>query len=42
MLDLSPQDWIAVQLSLRVALVATVVALPFGVAVAYVLARKNF
>jgi len=41
-LDLSPQDWIAVQLSLRVALVATLVALPFGVAVAYVLARKNF
>jgi molybdate transport system permease protein len=40
--DLSPQDWIAVQLSLRVALVATLVALPFGVAVAYVLARKNF
>ena len=42
MFDLSPQDWIAVQLSLRIALVATVVALPFGVAIAYVLARKNF
>src|SRR5471032_412037 len=42
MLDLSPQDWIAVQLSLRIALVATVVSLPFGVAIAYVLARKNF
>ena len=42
MLDLSPQDWIAVQLSLRVALVATLVALPFGVAIAYVLARKDF
>jgi len=41
-LDLSPQDWIAVQLSLRIALVATVVSLPFGVAIAYVLARKNF
>ena len=42
MLDLSPQEWIAVQLSLRVALVATVVALPFGIAMAYVLARKDF
>ena len=42
MLDLSPQDWLAVQLSLRIALVSTVVALPFGIAIAYVLARKNF
>jgi molybdate transport system permease protein len=42
MFDLSPQDWMAVQLSLRVALVASVVALPFGVAIAYVLARKDF
>ena len=42
MLDLSPQEWIAVQLSLRVAVVATLVALPFGVAIAWVLARKNF
>ncbi len=42
MLDLSPQDWVAVQLSLRVAAVATVVALPFGIAIAYVLARKSF
>jgi molybdate transport system permease protein len=41
-LDLSPQDWVAVQLSLRVAVVATVVALPFGIAIAYVLARKSF
>jgi molybdate transport system permease protein len=41
-LDLSPQDWIAVQLSLRIALVATAVALPFGIAIAYVLARKDF
>jgi molybdate transport system permease protein len=41
-LELSPQEWIAVQLSLRVAVVATVVALPFGVAIAWLLARKNF
>ncbi len=42
MLDLTPQDWVAVQLSLRIALVATVVSLPFGIAIAYVLARKSF
>ncbi len=42
MLNLTPQDWIAVQLSLRIAAVATLVALPFGVAIAYVLARKSF
>ena len=42
MLDLSPQDWVAVHLSLRIALVATLVSLPLGVAVGYVLARKNF
>jgi molybdate transport system permease protein len=42
MFDLTPQDWVAVALSLRVALVATAVALPFGIAVAWRLARKKF
>ena len=42
MLELSPQDWIAVQLSLRIAAVSTVVALPFGIAIAWLLARKTF
>ena len=42
MLDLSPSDWVAIQLSLRIALVATLVSLPFGIAIAYVLARKSF
>jgi molybdate transport system permease protein len=41
-LDLSPQEWTAVALSLRIALVATAVSLPFGIAVAYVLAREEF
>jgi molybdate transport system permease protein len=41
-LDLTPEDWTAVALSLRIAVVATVVALPFGIAIAYVLARKQF
>jgi molybdate transport system permease protein len=42
MLDLSPDEWTAVRLSLRIAVVATLVALPFGVAIAWVLARKSF
>ena len=42
MFELSPQDWTAVALSLRVAAVSTVVALPFGIAVATLLARKDF
>jgi molybdate transport system permease protein len=42
MFDLTPDDWTAVALSLRIAVVSTVVALPFGIAIAYVLARKQF
>ncbi|MEW6766452.1 MAG: molybdate ABC transporter permease subunit [Pseudomonadota bacterium] len=42
MLDLSPEDWTAIQLSLRVATVATLVATPLGIAVAWLLARRNF
>jgi molybdate transport system permease protein len=41
-LELSPQDWTAVQLSLRIAAVSTLVALPFGIAIATLLARKAF
>jgi len=40
--ELSPQDWTAVQLSLRVAAVSTLVAWPFGIAIATLLARKDF
>src|SRR5919108_5219416 len=42
MLDLSPDEWIAIRLSLKIALVATAVALPFGIAIAWLLARKDF
>ena len=42
MFELSPQDWTAVQLSLRVAAVSTLVALPFGIAIATLLARREF
>lgn len=37
-----PQEWTAIWLSLRVALVATLTALPVAIWVAYVLARKSF
>src|SRR6516164_76593 len=35
-------EWTAIQLSLRVAAVATVVATPFGIALAWLLARRDF
>ena len=41
-MELTPQDWTAIALSLRIATVATLVSLPFGVAVAMLLARKSF
>lgn len=41
-LALSPEEWVAVKLSLRVAGVATLVSLPFGIAVALTLARGRF
>jgi molybdate transport system permease protein len=40
--DLSLAEWTAVLLSLRVALVATAFALPFGIAIGWLLARKEF
>jgi molybdate transport system permease protein len=40
--SLSSAEWTAIALSLRVATVATAVALPFGVALAWLLARKEF
>ena len=39
---LTPDEWQAVWLSLRVSVWATLCSLPFGIAVAYVLARKEF
>jgi molybdate transport system permease protein len=42
MIELTPDEWIAVRLSLKIALVATLVALPLGVAVGWLLARTNF
>jgi molybdate transport system permease protein len=42
MLDLSAEEWTSVALTLRIALAATLVSLPFGIAVAWLLARKEF
>jgi molybdate transport system permease protein len=39
---LTPQEWTAVALSLRVAAASTIVALPFGIGIAFLLARKSF
>jgi molybdate transport system permease protein len=40
--NLSPEEWTAVRLSIRVATVAMLASLPVGVAVAYLLARARF
>ncbi len=40
--DLLPAEWTAILLSLRIALVATIMSLPFGIFTAYVLARWQF
>ncbi|HUZ91780.1 MAG TPA: molybdate ABC transporter permease subunit [Methylocella sp.] len=42
MLDLSPAEWTAILLSLRIAVVAMIVSLPFGIFTAYALARWRF
>jgi molybdate transport system permease protein len=42
MLDLSPEEWTAVRLSLWVSMWATACSLPFGIGIAYLLARKDF
>jgi molybdate transport system permease protein len=42
MFELDPAEWTAVELSLRIALVATAWALPFGIAIGWLLARGKF
>ena len=41
-LKLSPEEWTAVKLSLRVATWAMVASLPFGIFIAWLLARRRF
>jgi molybdate transport system permease protein len=40
--QLTPEEWSAVWLSLKVALTATIVSLPFGIGMGYLLARRQF
>ncbi|EFI52978.1 MAG: molybdate ABC transporter permease subunit [Bradyrhizobiaceae bacterium] len=42
MFDITPEEWTAIELSLRVAVVATLVSTPIGIAVAWLLARRDF
>ena len=42
MFDLSPADWTAVELTIRISIVATLCALPFGLGFGWLLARRNF
>ncbi|MGE3144318.1 MAG: molybdate ABC transporter permease subunit [Pseudorhodoplanes sp.] len=42
MFSLTPEEMTAIQLSLWIAVWATLCALPFGIAVAWLLARRNF
>ncbi|BEV46035.1 molybdate ABC transporter permease subunit [Afipia carboxidovorans] len=42
MFDISAEEWTAIELSLRVSVVATLVSTPIGIAVAWLLARRDF
>ncbi|RTL86139.1 MAG: molybdate ABC transporter permease subunit [Hyphomicrobiales bacterium] len=42
LIDLSPAEWTAIRLSLKIATVATFASLPLGIFTAYVLARWQF
>ena len=42
MSEITPTEWTAILLSLRVATVATLVATPLGIAIAWLLARRDF
>ena len=42
MTDLSPAEWTAIWLSVKIATTATIASLPFGILVAYALARWRF
>ena len=42
MFDITPTEWTAILLSIKVATVATLVATPLGIALAYLLARRDF
>ncbi|OYU91068.1 MAG: molybdate ABC transporter permease subunit [Bradyrhizobiaceae bacterium PARB1] len=42
MFDITPEEWTAILLSIRVAVIATLISTPLGIAVAWLLARRDF
>src|SRR5262245_59348856 len=40
--QLTPDEWSAIGLSLQVAVTATIISLPFGIGLGYLLARRQF
>lgn len=42
MFDISPTEWTAILLSLRIGVIATLIATPLAIAVAWLLARREF
>jgi molybdate transport system permease protein len=40
--DISPEEWTAILLSVRVAVIATLISTPIGIGVAWLLARRDF
>ena len=42
MFDISHEEWTAILLSIRVAVIATLISTPLGIAVAWLLARRDF
>jgi molybdate transport system permease protein len=41
-LDISPTEWTAILLSIRIAVIATLISTPIGIGVAWLLARRDF
>jgi molybdate transport system permease protein len=42
MFNITPEEWTAILLSIRVAVIATLISTPLGIAVAWLLARRDF
>lgn len=42
MFHITPEEWTAILLSIRVAVIATIISTPIGIAVAWLLARRDF
>ncbi|MDB5619731.1 molybdate ABC transporter permease subunit [Tardiphaga sp.] len=42
MFDITPTEWTAILLSIKVAVIATLISTPIGIGIAWLLARRNF